>query len=170
MSFGAKLKNAMKAGAVKEADLAVDVHYSRQAISAWANERRRVPGDVLPKLSNRFDDPDLMMEIGVLATNGVSLPPLDGDYIRQDTLAMIDLAMKETQEAMDKLAKAQLYKPPEYATDRDKQEVQSINEEVLEAACSMVNLVRVNCREYGLSFRNMFHRLEVTLKARRMRK
>ncbi|MCO7125143.1 hypothetical protein NIE88_05060 [Sporolactobacillus shoreicorticis] len=170
MSIGAKLKNAMKAGAVKEADLAVDVHYSRQAVSAWANERRRVPGDVLPKLNNRFDDPDLMMEIGVLATNGVSLPPLDGDYIRQDTLAMIDLAMKETKEAMDKLAKAQLYKPPEHATDRDKQEVQSINEEVLEAACSMVNLVRVNCQEYGLSFRTMFQQLEVTLKARRMGK
>jgi transcriptional regulator with XRE-family HTH domain len=170
LSIGQKLKNAMKSNAVKEAELAVDVHYSRQAVSAWANERRRVPGDVFQKLSAKFDDPDLVMEIGMLATDGVSLPPLDGEYVRQDSLAMIDLTQKETREAMEKLAHAQLYKPPEYVTERDKQEIQNINEEVLEAACSMVNLVRVNCQEYGLSFRSTFQRLEVTLKARRMRK
>jgi len=170
MTYGTTLKEALKAMRVDQADIAEETHYSHQTVSAWANDTRNISAETLLKVASHLDYPDLYLESAVKATDGVAIPVLDGDYIDRHPAAMKDLVQVETNEALDKMAQASMIKPIRSATQSDKEEMKRVIKELLDAACSMINMIAVLCREYEFSMKDIYKSWYVTLKARRLKK
>jgi transcriptional regulator with XRE-family HTH domain len=170
MSFGSTLKEALKHTETEQLELALEMNYSRQTVSAWANDSRNIQEDALPKVAEKLDYPNLYLESALLATGGVSIPVLDGDYIDQHPASMKFLVQKETNEALDELGRASFIKPISYQTSQEKEEMKKVIRELLDAACSIVNMVAILCREYNFSMKDIYKSWFITLKARRMRK
>lgn len=170
MSIGTTIARARKEKGITQEQLAWDLGVSREAQSKYETGARRFPEDLRSKVVQKLDDPDLYIEMAVEATGGVAIPILNGDYIDRHRAAMKDLVQYETNEALEKLAQTSLIKPVQFATEQDKEEMKRVIKELLDAVCSMINMIAVLCREYGFSMKEIYRSWFVTLKARRMRK
>lgn len=170
MTYGTTFKEALKATHTKRSDIAEETHYSHQSVTAWANDTRTISAEALPKVASKLDYPDLYLESAVKATNGVAIPLLDGDYITRSPTGMKELVEYETREALDKLEHTRMLKPAVFATEVDKEDMKQVIYESLDAACSMVNMIAVLCKEYDISMRETYKKWFATLKERRMRK
>lgn len=169
MSIGKALANARE-GKYTQEELSFELPVSREAISKYETENRKVPDDLMPQFSRKLDDPFLNMALEFQATGGSSIPFLNGDYIDRHPAAMKDLVQRETNEALEHLANACMIKPIHLRTDQEKQEMLQVVMELLDSQASMKNLVAVICKEYKFSMKEIFETWRVTLKARKWKK
>jgi transcriptional regulator with XRE-family HTH domain len=170
LSIGPTMKEALKHRDMKQLELAFDTNYSRQTVAAWGNETRQIPEESNPKICEALDYPDYYLESWMHFTGGVGIPVLDGDYIDRHPAAMKDLVQRETNEALEHLEEACMIKPIHTRNAEDREEIKRVIQELLDAACSIINMVSVLCREYDFSMKQIYQSWIVTLKARRMRK
>ena len=136
MSYGKTLRDALSHREMKQQDLAREARYSEQTVSAWCTDSRSIQADTLPIVSNYLDEPYLTMETWDKATDGVSIPVLDGDYIERNPASMKELVRFETLEALDNLERVKMIKPIAFQTDEEKEDMKRVIRELLDSACS----------------------------------
>jgi DNA-binding XRE family transcriptional regulator len=170
LKIASTLKEALKHNEIKQETLASEVNYSRQSVAAWGNGTRQIPEDSNPKICEALDYPDYYLESWMHFTGGVGIPVLNGDYIDRHPASIKDLVQRETNEALEHLEEACMVKPIHTRNAEDREEMKRVIHELLDAACSIINMVSVLCREYDFSMKQIYQSWMVTLKARRMRK
>ncbi|MGC4375890.1 hypothetical protein WD019_02955 [Fictibacillus sp. Mic-4] len=168
MSIGQALKEGLHYQKMKQQELAKATHYSVKSVSAWTNESRPIPEDMRSVVSQIVDYPDLYLEQWLEATGGVGLPVLDGDFVDRHPAAMKELVTRETQMALDRLGQASFTKPIHIQTKEEREEMKTVIKQLLDAACTIINLISILCREYRFSFREICQSWCVSLVARRM--
>lgn len=169
MSIGKALANARE-GKYTQEELSFELPVSREAISKYETENRRIPKDLMPRFSQTLDEPYFYMEMAAEATGKVSIPVLNGDYIDRHPASMKDLVQRETNEALDNLERVSMIKPVHLRTDEERQEMRKVVMELLDSIASMMNLVAVICKEYKFSMKEIFQAWRATLKARKWNK
>jgi transcriptional regulator with XRE-family HTH domain len=170
MSAGQAVAQAREEKNITQEQLALELYCSREAVSKYENGKRKIPKDLMPRLSQILDDPFLCMELALEATGRIGLPVLNGDFIEKHPAAMKDLVEKETAEALDHLGRLSVIKPLHLASSSEKEEIKRVVFELWDAATSINNLAALLIKKCGFSAREANEQWKVTLKARGMKK
>lgn len=170
MAFGTYLAEGRKRQNLTQHDIATGVPCSRESISKYETGERPIPDDMYSPLLNSIDDPETYFH-GWKETSGyVSIPYFDGEYINHQSLNMLHLVKKESEEAFTHLRNIPWEKPAQALTDIEREEAVQSMKEILDAAASMINLVAAFCKEYKFSMLDIFRAWHVSLKSRRLKR
>lgn len=170
MAIGQKLAEARDRMNITQEQLALGINYSTSAVGKWEKESRRMPKHMFSQVAETIDDVEFYFETWNEAAGEVAIPFLNGDHVDQHPSSMAFLVKKETNEALDQINRVCWVKPIHTRTDTEREEMQRLIFELLDAAASTINLVAVVCREYRFSMRKIFQQWRMTLKARRLQK
>ncbi|MEH7490863.1 helix-turn-helix domain-containing protein [Neobacillus niacini] len=170
MAFGEAIAEARKRQEKTQQDLSHGINYSREAVSKFETGDRPIPKEVIPKISQNIDDPQLYFETWKESSGFVSIPYFDGDYIDQHPTSMMYLVKKETFEALEAMESAAWSKPAAMYSNGEKDHMKQVLKENLDAAASMINLVACVCKIHDFSMRDLFREWNVSLKIRKFNK
>ncbi|MGG3924934.1 helix-turn-helix transcriptional regulator [Metabacillus fastidiosus] len=170
MTIGTYFAEGRKRQGYSQQRLSDEVAYARETISKYENGERTIPKEAYAPLVKTIDDPELYFHVWSEKSDFVSIPYFDGDYINHQSLNILHLVKKETEEAFDHLKHISWEKPAEVLSDYEREEAKQAMIEILDAAASMVNLVAALCREYKFSMKEVFRAWHVSLKSRRYKK
>jgi transcriptional regulator with XRE-family HTH domain len=161
--IGQNIALARKRKGLTQEQLSMHVCVTREAIAKYETGERTIPKDILIGIINQLDDVELYIASWRAVTGSVSIPLMDGINIDTHSTSMVCLVKKETSEALKQVENMTWYLPSE---KRDKEEVERMIAELLDAASSMMNLVVSLCKEHGLSMRVVFRKWQESLRMR----
>ncbi|WP_018764088.1 helix-turn-helix domain-containing protein [Bacillus sp. 105MF] len=167
MSIGKEIASARKRKGYTQEELSSSIPASRESLAKYETENRILPKDMQKHLSEALDDPQFFFQVWGEAAGTVSIPYLDGEYIDQHPTSMKYMVQKETAEALEQLETVCWFKPPQALSDLEKQEMNKVMHEILDAAASMTNLVAVLCERHDFSMKEVFKYWRLSLRARR---
>lgn len=172
MTIGKVFAEGRKRAGLSQKDLSEKdgVHYSKEAIGKAELGTRNLPKELYPKLAGAIDDPQTYFGVWEETTGFVSIPYLDGAGIVHQSAAMVHFVRTETVEAIEHVEKTCWFKPSDQRSELEKEEVQRVIMELLDAATSMLNLVAALCKENGFSMKAVFRQWRVSLKAKKYEK
>jgi transcriptional regulator with XRE-family HTH domain len=169
MSAGTAVAQA-RDGKYTQEQLSIELYCSREAVSKYETGQRKIPKDLLPRISKTLDDPFLDISLGLEATGGVGIPVLNGEYIDIHPASMKDLVQRETDEALEHLAQLCVVKPLHLRKEQEREEVKKVIFELWDAAASIKNLAALLIKKCEYSSKELDEQWKVTLKARGMKK
>lgn len=167
MSIGKKITEARGRTGDSQKSLAEEVFMSQESISKYENGSRRFPKNMHKPVAEALDDEQFYFEAWEETTGFVSIPYFDGAYIDRKASSMVYLVKSETNEALLHVEQMTWFKPANQRDEAEKEAVERMILELLDAAASMVNLVAELCKENHLSMKAVFRTWRVSLKARK---
>ncbi|MDE3837899.1 XRE family transcriptional regulator [Bacillus methanolicus] len=169
-TIGKELAKARKRQGYTQEQLAMDLPVSRESLAKYETGARKLPDDMRRPIAEAVDDVEFYFITWNEAAGEVSIPFFNGDYVDHHPSSMVFLVKQETDEALEQLRRVCWFKPVHMRTETEREDMQKVVFELLDAAASTINLVAVVCREYGFSMRKLFKQWRLTLKARRLQK
>lgn len=170
MKIGEELAKARKRKGISQDQLAHCLPISRESVAKYEVGTRKLPDDLRGSVAIAVDDEEFFFAMWNDAAGEVAIPFFNGDYIDQHPASMVFLVNQETNEALDHLRLVSWVKPVHMKNEMEKEEMQKVIFELLDAAASIVNLVAVVCREYRFSMRKIFKAWRLTLKVKKYKK
>jgi transcriptional regulator with XRE-family HTH domain len=170
MNIGVELAKARKRQGLTQEQLSYDLPVSRESIAKYETGARKLPEDLRRSVAEAVDDVEFFFASWQDAAGEASIPFFNGDYIDRHPASMVFLVRQETTEALKHLNEVSWIKPIHTRSQSEKEDMQRVLSELLDAAASTINLVAVVSREYGFSLRNIFKQWRLTLKIRKYQK
>lgn len=170
MKIGEELAKARKRQGITQEQLSYDLPVSRESIAKYETGARKLPDDLRCVVAEAVDDVEFFFASWQDAAGEASIPFFNGDYIDRHPASMVFLVKHETGEALERLKDVSWVKPVHTRTTDEKEEMQKVLFELLDAAASTINLVAVVSRDYGFSLRKIFKQWRLTLKIRKYQK
>jgi hypothetical protein len=150
MGVGKELKRIR--GKQSQQQLSLDFNVARESISAYENERARIPKDIAQKAMQKFDDPDFARTVASEYTAGGWAPALNGPAVIRDCSAVKSRALKETEEAYEAMRKACLDVNPAFIGNFEKEDIKKSLDEASEAVTWINEYMATICRNYHFSW------------------
>lgn len=170
MAIGSLIAEGRKRKQLSQESVSYSVKCSRESIAKYENGSRKIPKDLVPKISQTIDDPQLFFDSWEHIAGHVSIPYFDGDIIDQHPSSMKNLTEHETEEALKALEEVCWFKTSKACNEADIEVIRKTLNETLDAAASMVNLVACMCKEYQLSMNDLFSKWQLSLKIKQYQK
>lgn len=140
-------------GGDTQLQLAFEIGVGREAISKYENGRTRVPADVSRSIVDKYDDPKFALAVQHQYT-GTGPRWLDGPNVDLHRCSVKEKTIEELQEALDSIKKTSLTKPAKVINPFERQNIEKMIEESIEAITALANFVAVNTQDFGLSYTN----------------
>ncbi|MCI2254226.1 helix-turn-helix domain-containing protein [Domibacillus sp. PGB-M46] len=172
MTIGKKIAEARKRTGHSQRSLSEEegMAISKESIAKYEAGTRTFPKDMYPRVAQALDDPQFYFEAWEETTGFVNIPYLDGAFIDHRTASLVHLVRMETEKAMRGMEKTYWFKPPDQYSEIEKEEVQKVVKELLDAAVSIMNLVAALCKEHRFSMKLIFCQWRTSLKEKQYEK
>lgn len=167
MALDTAIEQAMEDAGLTQRALAQELNVSRSAINAWKNGYRRIPREVAGKLVEALDCGFVAMELAYEFTGGAWMKTLDGEHVDLHRASVRLKAEEELYEALEAIRKVCVAHPPETVTADKLRELHDSLLQVLDAIVALTHYAAVVCREYKLSWVELWRAHHRKLKARK---
>lgn len=170
VAIGEELAKARKRQGYTQEQLASGLPLSRESIAKYETGARKLPDDMRRPIAEAVDDVEFYFITWNEAAGEVSIPFFNGEFVDQHPASMVFLVKQETVEALEHLRRVSWVKPIHMRNQAEREDMEKVVFELLDAAASIINLVAVVSREYRFSMKKLFKQWRLTLKARRYHK
>lgn len=138
-------------GEQTQLSLGFDLNLTRETVSKYENERSRVPADISRTLVNKFDNPKFAITIRNEYT-GTGPKWLDGPNVDLHRSSVKEKTLEELGEAIETLSNFCLSKPLKKLQVFEKQALECVLDELIEAQTAIDHMVAVVCKEAEISY------------------
>lgn len=136
---------------------AFDMGVVRETISKYETGRSQIPQDISKKIVFKYDDPKFAMTIRNAYT-GTGPVWLDGENVDLHRSSVKEKTIEELQEAMEHILNTCLAKPLKKVQHFERQDVEKMLMEVVDAITAMDHFVAVVCTEAEISYTNIWQK------------
>lgn len=153
-NFGFQLGESIMEAGYTQLTFGMEVHASREAISAYKTGRTITPPDIKSKSVVLTDNPWLAIAAAHESTAGTSPVILDGDNVELNRHTVVAKTVEEVEELLEAIKRVQplLIRPPSSLKPNEKQQIEHLVQETLDVVTSTTNMTAVICREVKLSW------------------
>lgn len=137
--------------------LAFELGVVRETVSKYENGRTSIPQDISKKLVEKYDDPKFVMTIRNAYT-GTGPIWLDGENVDLHRSSVKEKTIEELKEALDAILKTCLAKPPKMIKHFERQEVENMLVEAVDAITALDHFVAVVCTEAQIGYREIWQK------------
>lgn len=152
---GRSLQELRKEKGLSQQQMSFDLNVSRESVSAYETGRARVPKDISRKITEKFDDPLLSIQIRREYT-GVGPILLDGKAVDMHRSSVKLKTLEEVREAKNAILQMDLVNKPEFMTEYEKDQLKNDLVQVADAITGLENFLVVICKEYNLSSKEIW--------------
>lgn len=138
-------------GEQTQLSLGLELNLTRETISKYENERSKVPTDISRTLINKYDNPKFAMTIRNEYT-GTGPKWLDGPNVDLHRSSVKEKTLEELREALETLESFSLAKPLKKLQLFERQLLESVLDELVEAQTAIDHMVAVVCKEAEISY------------------
>ncbi|MGE7621732.1 hypothetical protein ACQKMD_01395 [Viridibacillus sp. NPDC096237] len=160
------IQNLIENENVTNEQLAIDFKLSPQMVSHLKNGRRLMQNDIAQASIQAYENSEYRTDLINAFTGGLTTPVLRGKNIERHRLSLAANTVKEMQEATEAAKNLVLVKPPGEVDKNERQEVDVIYDEMLEAVMFGENLLMQLENDYGISRKKRIRLNEPRWKAR----
>lgn len=147
--------------------IAFDLDVSPQMASHLKNNRRTMQQDIAKhSIKVYHDSPEYIGDILHEFSDGYTSPVLRGESIERTRLAMEACAERELTEALNMIRDVCLAKPPGVITAIERESIEKMMDELLDARTFIDNLNMLLEKEYGISIKKRIKGLMPQWKAK----
>lgn len=136
---------------------AFDMGVVRETISKYENGRAPIPQDISKKIVAKYDDPKFAMTIRNAYT-GTGPVWLDGENVDLHRSSVKEKTIEELQEALEHILKTCLAKPLKAIKLFERQEVENMLIEAVDAITALDHFVAVVCTEAKISYTEIWQK------------
>lgn len=151
MALRDRISEVRRAQGMDQKDLAARMNVSRESVSKWEQKKLEIPEDLRGNLTALLDDGPFTAYMWSKATNGASIPYLDGVMVDHHPAALLDRAQKEVDEAEASLRLLDAHIPHQYWNGPQRTALHEANRECLDAMAALFTLISDNCAAAGIS-------------------
>lgn len=151
MGVGTLQAEARKEAGITQQDFANEINLSRPMVAAIETERRRMPRDVMKKAVETLDCGFYAMEAAQEVLGEAWITKLDNMDLHRS--AVREKAIEELQEVMKEIAATSSVSPP--GTGQHEQ-LKTVLIESIDAIVCLSHFVAVYCKDYGLSWTELW--------------
>ncbi|RJS60148.1 helix-turn-helix transcriptional regulator [Bacillus sp. PK3_68] len=164
---GSAVTSLLEEEGMTNGQMAFDLNVSPQLISHYKTDRRPMQQDIAKQSIEVYgDSPEFRSELLYEFSNGYTSPVLKGPTIERHRLAMEANAEREIKEALQKIEEVCLAKPPGVTTAEERENIEKLVDELVEARAFIDNLVMMLEREYNIPIMKRIQRLLPKWKAK----
>lgn len=163
---GHAINRLSESEAVTGEQLAMDLNVSPQLISHIRNERRTMQADIAHESINLYDNPSYTMDILYEFSSGFTSPVLRGKNIDNHRLSFKENAKREIEEGLEMIKRVCLAKPPSMVDNHEREGIQTMMDELIEARIHIDNLLSQLQVEYKISIKDRIKNLIPRWKAK----
>lgn len=138
-------------GEQTQLSLGLEINLTRETVSKYENERSKVPADISRTLVNKFDNPKFALTIRNEYT-GTGPRWLDGPNVDLHRSSVKEKTLEELGEAIEALSNFCLSKPLKRLQLFEKQALETVLDELVEAQTALDHMVAVVCKEAEISY------------------
>ena len=131
--------------------LGMEVNLTRESISRYENGRSKVPADISRTLVNKYDNPEFAIKIRNEYT-GTGPKWLDGPNVDLHRSSVKEKTLEEVKEVLTLLESFCLSKPLKTLQLFERQTLEKLLDELVEAQTAIDHLVAVICTEAQISY------------------
>lgn len=164
---GTAVTNLLEEEGMTNEQMAMDLNVSKQMVSHYKHNRRPMQQDIARQSIRVYSDsPEYLGELLYEFSDGYTSPVLKGPAIERHRLAIEANAEREIKEALQKIEEVCLAKPPGVTTAEERESIEKLMDELVEARAFIDNLVMMLEKEYNISIMKRIKRLIPRWKAR----
>ncbi|MEK4030860.1 hypothetical protein MKZ02_20280 [Pseudobacillus sp. FSL P4-0506] len=157
---GRAVKTLLEEEAVTIESMSADLNISSQMGSHIKNNRRRMQQGVAKHSLQVYEDsPEYMLDLLYEFSDGFTSPVFRGETMEQHRLAMRDHTAISLKQTLDVLQKVSLAKKPEATNAKERESVEKLIDQLIEARCFIDNLNVALEKEYGISVKKRAKKL-----------
>lgn len=138
-------------GEQTQLSLGLEINLTRETVSKYENGRSKVPADISRTLVSKFDNPKFAITIRNEYT-GTGPKWLDGPNIDLHRSSVKEKTLEELKEALEVLENFCFSKPLKKLQHFERQSLENILEELVEAQTALDHMVAVVCNEAEISY------------------
>ncbi|GGA31362.1 hypothetical protein GCM10011384_21060 [Psychrobacillus lasiicapitis] len=138
-------------GEQTQLSLGLDINLTRETVSKYENGRSKVPSDISRTLVNKYDNPKFAMTIRNEYT-GTGPKWLDGPNVDLHRSSVKEKTLEELREALETLESFSLAKPLKKLQLFERQLLERVLDELVEAQTAIDHMVAVVCKEADISY------------------
>jgi transcriptional regulator with XRE-family HTH domain len=158
-------KEARKQISKTQLQLSMDLFESREAVSQQENGRYRVQPNLAKYFLEQHNNPWVALEAAAEYT-GWGPTKLDGEAVDLHRCSVALKTKEELEEALQAIEKVCVANKPKAIKEYDKQELEKVVQEAIDAIVALTHYVAVICIDYGLSWIKMWKQHRTKLKSR----
>lgn len=128
-----------------------DLGVARETLSKYENGRTKVPSDISRSIVKKFDDPKFAVTVQHEYT-GTGPRYLDGPNVDLHRCSVKEKTIEELQEVLDSMKCTNLTKPAKAINPFERQNIENMVEEAVEAITALTNFVAVATQHFELSY------------------
>lgn len=166
MNFGIRQKEAREAAEMTQMDFGFEINMSRSAVAMIETGKRKMPRDVMGKAVQVIDDGFYTMAAAEEVIGHVWVPKLDGKYVDLHRCSVSMKTEEEIHEALTAIKGICVSNHPASMPDTQRQELKAALLQVIDAIVALSTYVAVICREYRLSWIQLWREHRVKLKSK----
>lgn len=144
-------------GEQTQVSFGLDLNLTRETVSKYENGRSKVPSDISRELVNKFDNPKFAITVRQEYT-GTGPIWLDGPNVDLHRSSVKEKTIEELKEALVKLNDFCFSKPLKNLQSFEKQALESVLNELVEAQTALDHMVAVVCEEATISYTGVWDR------------
>ncbi|WP_338749856.1 XRE family transcriptional regulator [Bacillus sp. FJAT-52991] len=157
---GRAVTNLLEEEGMTNGQMAFDLNVSTQLVSHYKHDRRPMQQDVGKQAIQIYNDnPEFVGDLLHEFSGGYTSPVFRGKAIERHRLAVEANAEREIKEALQKIEEVCLAKPPAVTTAEEKESIESMMDELVEARAFIDNLIMMLEKEYNISIMQRIKRL-----------
>lgn len=147
------LQTLQKEEGLDGVQIAMDLNVSPQLVSNIKHGHRKLQKDIAKASLTTYDCPEYAMELLYEFSDGYTAPVLKGKAIEKHRLSFEEMTLQQVKEVIHILEEVSLAKPPNETTKEEKERIEQVISELLDADMFINNLLAVLAKEYGFSLR-----------------
>lgn len=157
-AIGDALRDARTRAGLRQRQIGELGHITNRTVCDVEVGRRPLAPDVTRRIVSQIDDGRLIMAAAEDITAGAESPWLDGPAADLSRVTAWVKTLEEMREAMEagERALSHVCRTPSAASDEDLASIKQALGEFLEALTAGKTVVAVACREYGISYRQLW--------------
>lgn len=138
-------------GEKTQVSFGLDLSLTRETVSKYENGRSKVPSDIARALVDKYDDPKFAITVKNEYT-GTGPRWLDGPNVDLHRSSVKEKTLEELKEALEKLENFCFSKPLTKLQPFEKQSLEIVLDELVEAQTALDHMVAVVCQEAEISY------------------
>lgn len=136
---------------------ALDLGVVRETVSKYENGRSPIPQDISRQIVSKYDNPKFAMKVRHEYT-GTGPVWLDGENVDLHRSSVKEKTIEELQESLESILKTCLAKPLKNIQLFERQEVEKMLVEAVDAITALDHFVAVICTEADISYKEIWNR------------
>jgi len=163
---GPAIERLLETEDISGEQLAMDLNISSQHGSNIKQGRRNLQADIARESINLYDNPSYTMDILYEFSSGFTSPVLRGKNIDNHRLSFKENAKREIEEGLEMIKRVCLAKPPSMVDHHEREDIQTMMDELIEARIHIDNLLSQLQVEYKISIKDRIKNLIPRWKAK----